>query len=65
MATDFISPAHGRQQHPAKPARSWEVIATELCEEQDSDKVVDLCEELTNALDSRLRPSGMPTRQYD
>ena len=40
-----------KQQHPASPARSWQVIAAELSKEQNADKVLALSVELTQALD--------------
>ena len=36
--------------------RPWEVIATELCEEKDNDKIIVLSEELNRALDRESIP---------
>jgi len=42
--------------HP-KPERPWREIARELSTEYDSDKILELCQELNRALDNDSRES--------
>ena len=42
-------------EYPKTDGRSWQTIATELSRETDSDKITNLSDELTRALDKEQK----------